>query len=338
MSTTDSASLWMDAAGRYPLLTAAEELQLGRLIQAWQQHPDGPEKAPAKIKRRGLRARDRMVTANLRLVVSIVSSRRRSIPTEDALQAGAMGLQRAAERFDPSRGYKFSTYAYWWIRQSINREQIATGRTIRIPASYDWVPAKVNYATYQLAAELGRTPTTAEIAERIGLSESELRLFLQRTRPVDSLDWRCKDGDGLTLGEMIAAPDDGAEEAADNADAIAVAMRRLNAEQRKVIEMHYLKNFKLKEIVAEMGITKEQVRRLGRQGLDRLRWSMAADQPESQPPIVGAQASGHQLTLGLPVSPVAAPAPVPAATCGRGSSSGTGQHPGALPALGDPCL
>ncbi len=123
---TDAVGAWLAAAGRQPLLTPAEEVHLGTAIRLWMDWPDGPDLAPAPVRRRGRRARDRMVSANLRLVVSVAGKYRQRIATRhhclsDALQEGTIGLQRGAEKFDPARGYKFSTYAYWWIRQAIQR-------------------------------------------------------------------------------------------------------------------------------------------------------------------------------------------------------------------------
>jgi RNA polymerase sigma factor (sigma-70 family) len=128
----------MDAAGRMPLLTHREELELGRLVRVWQDWPDGLDAAPALVRRRGLRARERMVTANLRLVVS--QSRRywprarmAGYEMADLLQEGAVGLQRGAEKYDPSRGYKFSTYAVPWIRQAMGRLLDHHGGAVRLP-------------------------------------------------------------------------------------------------------------------------------------------------------------------------------------------------------------
>lgn len=123
----DATQRWLNAAGRQPLLTAAGELHLGAMVRAWQDHPDGPDGAPAGVIRRGRRARDRLVASNLRLVAHVLGKQRPKLASisdddlQDLLQAGAQGLTRAAEKYDPARGYRFTTYAYWWIRQGINR-------------------------------------------------------------------------------------------------------------------------------------------------------------------------------------------------------------------------
>jgi RNA polymerase primary sigma factor len=123
---TDAVGHWLNAAGRVPLLSAAEEVHLSQAIRRWQDWEGGPDAAPAQVQRRGLRARDRMVAANLRLVVSVANKYRGRITARhqcmtDAFQEGAIGLQRGAEKFDSTKGYKFSTYGYWWIRQAITR-------------------------------------------------------------------------------------------------------------------------------------------------------------------------------------------------------------------------
>ena len=121
-----SVNRWLDHAGRQPLLTPAGEVHLGTLVRAWQDWAGGPAEAPPAVRRSGLRARDRMVAANLRFVAHVESKMHARGPQPgelvDRLQAGALGLMRGAERFDPTRGYKFSTFAYWWIRQAISLE------------------------------------------------------------------------------------------------------------------------------------------------------------------------------------------------------------------------
>lgn len=128
---------WIAGALRYPLLTAAQEITLGTAVRNWQDHPAGPDDAPPRIRRAGLRARERLVTCNLRLVHSSCKgwfgrAQEVGVDREDVLQIGAIGLQRAAEKFDPTRGYKFSTYATLWIMQGVRRI-CATGGLIHTP-------------------------------------------------------------------------------------------------------------------------------------------------------------------------------------------------------------
>jgi len=131
-----SVDRWLDNAGRQPLLTPAGEVHLGALVRVWQDWPGGPAEAPPAVTRRGLRARDRLVASNLRLVAMVCDRYRLpvTIPMEDALQSGTIGLCRAAEKFDPARGYKFSTYAFLWVRQAVTGEVDAMASTIRLPA------------------------------------------------------------------------------------------------------------------------------------------------------------------------------------------------------------
>jgi RNA polymerase primary sigma factor len=131
----DAVSAWLAAAGRVPLLTPAEEIHLGAAVRAWLDDPD----PSAAVRRRGLRARDRMTAANLRLVVNVArkytgAAERVGVSFEDLLQIGAIGLVRGVELFDPTKGYKFSTYAYWWIRQGLQRA-VASGGVIKIPSN-----------------------------------------------------------------------------------------------------------------------------------------------------------------------------------------------------------
>ena len=133
----DSVGAWLAAAGRVPLLTAAEEVHLGAMVREWQDWPGGPDAAPAPVQRRGRRSRDRMIQANLRLVMNVAKRyhraiERRRLAPEDALQEGTLGLMRGAELFDPAKGYKFSTYGYWWVRQAITR-WLSSSDTIRVP-------------------------------------------------------------------------------------------------------------------------------------------------------------------------------------------------------------
>jgi len=204
---SSAQSWWLDSIGRIPLLTPAEEIELGTAIQRWQQHPDP---CPPGIRRRGQRARDRFVSANLRLVVAYISKRchrlTRSFDREDLTQAGNMGLITAAERFDPAKGYRFSTYAYWWIRQAINRWVDQHGRAIAIPGSHCQHLSKLARITRRLERELNRAPTHQELAAELGVSMRVLQQVIENGRPIGSLDQVVTD-DGLELGSTVATWD-----------------------------------------------------------------------------------------------------------------------------------
>jgi RNA polymerase sigma factor (sigma-70 family) len=196
----DAVGMWMDGAGRVPLLTPAEELHLGTLVQRWQQWPGGADLAPAAVRRRGLRARDRMVAANLRLVVAVAKKYQRyaagnRVEFVDLLQAGAIGLQRGAEKFDPERGYKFSTYAFHWIRQALPRE-VWRGGVVKIPQG--------------VGERLQRLQPGELMALPAG-ERAQLQAAIQM-RQVVALDAAVSD-DGSALGELIAADDGDALEA-----------------------------------------------------------------------------------------------------------------------------
>ena len=202
-----AASWWLDTIGRIPLLTPAEEIELGTIIQRWQQHP---EPCPPGIRRRGIRARDRFVQANLRLAVSYVSKRcfrlAKAHGQEDLIQAANMGLITAAERFDPARGYRFSTYAYWWIRQAVSRWADQHSRLISIPGSHCQHLGRIGPITRRLEQELNRTPTRQEVATELGVSMQVLEQVLENGRSIASLDQVITD-DGLELGATCASFD-----------------------------------------------------------------------------------------------------------------------------------
>jgi RNA polymerase primary sigma factor len=200
---------YLDEIGRVPLLTPAEELHLGAIIRAWQDHPDGPDNCPAGVRRRGLRARDRFVHANLRLAVNYVADRcrrfHRIADQDDLIQAANLGLMRAVERFDPARGYKFSTYAYWWMRQSVGRCVDTQARMIRLPAHHGQQIQKLEVATHAHLAVHGIAPTAAQLSTATGLSVERVQALLSEARGCASLDL-VLDGDER-LGDLLAAPD-----------------------------------------------------------------------------------------------------------------------------------
>jgi RNA polymerase primary sigma factor len=218
---TDAVGYWLQAAGRQPLLTAAEEVHLGSLVRAWQDHPAGPDQAPAAVQRRGRRARDRIVAANLRLVAHVVRILRPNLrlvtdaDIPDLMQSGALGLVRAAERFDPARGYKFSTFGYWWIRQGINRWCDTSSRTIRPPSTHAGKLARLGRISSHLSQRLGRQPTRAELAAELGMKLEDLDLVLLTDLPCRSLDALCDAENPSALIDLLPAATPGDDEQVD---------------------------------------------------------------------------------------------------------------------------
>ena len=219
MASDDALGFWLQQAGRVPLLTAAEELHLGTLVRAWQDHPAGPDQAPPATQRRGKRARDRIVRANLRLVMHVTmrvrAGCRGKVPESeipDMLQAGAIGLMRGAERFDPAKGYKFSTFGYWWIRQGIARWIVASSRLIYVPHNHSDNLAKLGRIEAALAQQLGRSPSLAELAGELGMKPADLQQLLLVAGPALSLDApppsTASECDRGELGSVIATPAD----------------------------------------------------------------------------------------------------------------------------------
>jgi RNA polymerase nonessential primary-like sigma factor len=215
--TDDAVGHWLNAAGRVPLLSAAEEVHLSQAIRRWQDWEGGPDAAPAQVRRRGLRARDRMVAANLRLVVSVANKYRGRITARnqcmsDAFQEGAIGLQRGAEKFDSTKGYKFSTYGYWWIRQAITR-WIDRIDLIRLPVH---------------VAEMLRKGEHCLSDPRIADASAARRL--------GSLDLAIGEGDSSTLSDVIAAPaEDPLEDLA--AERLVAVMRQYLPDDVALVEL-----------------------------------------------------------------------------------------------------
>ena len=199
------------------LLTQEQELTLARLVQRREQllregAPDKDELAKDELAdkerrltlHRGKRAKERMIQANLRLVVSVAKKyQRRGMDLLDLVQEGTLGLERAVERFDPTRGFRFSTYAYWWIRQSITRALASQSRTIRLPVHITEKLNRIKRAQRELSARLGRLPCVAEIAQELNLSEALIReTLLQLPKPV-SLEARVGKEQDMQLGDLL---------------------------------------------------------------------------------------------------------------------------------------
>jgi RNA polymerase primary sigma factor len=260
--TTDSLQLFLNEAGRYPLLTAAEEVELAKLVE-----------------RGDKRAKDRMVNSNLRLVVSIAKKYQgHGLPLIDLIQEGIIGLIRAVEKFDWRRGFKFSTYATWWIRQAVQRGVANKSRTIRIPVHIVEREQKIARAERELVLKLERAPTDDEVAEVAKLNVKHVREVRAAARTVASLDKTVGEGSDTAFGDLVAQDAGNVEEevvVALGDDALHRAILTLPEREQQVIRMRYGLDAEqepksLEEIGRRMGITRERVRQIETQALSRL--------------------------------------------------------------------
>jgi RNA polymerase sigma factor (sigma-70 family) len=281
-------SWWLPRVGRYPLLTPAQELTYGRQVQEWRTHPDGPEHCPPEIRRRGIRARERFVRANLRLVVTIAKRFRRLVSHhafDDLVQAGNQGLIDAVERFDPSRGYRFSTYAAYWIQMRVTTHIERSERTIRLPTTISPKAAAIPRTIRKLFCSLGREPTRQDLADALGMSVLELDRIATVGKPCVSLDAVAfDDNDGVTtIGQLIASP------------APALLTDEITALQHRLINLpersqHVLRATygigrgvaTIPELAREMGVTQRETRALLDQALTGLRCAMDPDVKQLQ--------------------------------------------------------
>jgi RNA polymerase primary sigma factor len=252
--TTDSLQLFLRNIGKTRLLTAQQEVALAK-----------------RIERGELAAKERMVEANLRLVVSIAKRyRNQGLPFLDLIQEGTIGLVRAAEKFDYRRGYKFSTYATWWIRQAVARALADKSRTIRIPVHIVERLNKITRAERRLVTELGRDPTSDEIAEVVGIDPQDVDTIKRSAREPISLEKPVGDDDGSEFGHFIS--DDQAESPFELAvdaltkEALTRALDGLSYRERRVLELRYGLGDKepctLEEVGRTFNVTRERIRQI----------------------------------------------------------------------------
>jgi RNA polymerase primary sigma factor len=260
--TTDSLQLFLNEAGRYPLLTAAEEVELAK-----------------QVERGDKAAKDRMINSNLRLVVSIAKKYQgHGLPLIDLIQEGIIGLIRAVEKFDWRRGYKFSTYATWWIRQAVQRGVANKSRTIRIPVHIVEREQKIARAERELVLQLERSPTDEEVAQKAKLNLKHVREVRQAARTVASLDKPVGDDSDTAFGDLVAQESGNVEEevvVALGDDALHRAIATLPPREQEVIKLRYgfdeeMEPKSLEEIGRRLGITRERVRQIETQALSRL--------------------------------------------------------------------
>jgi RNA polymerase primary sigma factor len=260
-TTTDALQLFLREAGRHPLLTAAQEVELAK-----------------KIERGDRQAKQRMIQSNLRLVVSIAKNyRNQGLPFLDLIQEGTLGLIRAVEKFDWRRGFKFSTYATWWIRQAVARALADKARTIRMPVHIVERMQKMNRAERTLWMELGREPTLDEIAAEASLPIEQAREVRAAARASASLDQPVGDQEDAVFGDFVAGDDPLPEERVEGAlrsQALAVALQALGERERQVLVLRYglidEEPKTLEEIGRRLGLTRERVRQIELDSLRRL--------------------------------------------------------------------
>jgi RNA polymerase primary sigma factor len=261
-ATTDALQLFLNEAGRFPLLTAAEEVELAK-----------------RIERGDKAAKDRMINSNLRLVVSIAKKYQgHGLSLLDLIQEGILGLIRAVEKFDWRRGYKFSTYATWWIRQAVQRGVANKSRTIRIPVHIVEREQKIARAERLLVAELERTPTDEEISKRSKLPLKQVREVRSAARAVTSLDRPVGEGGDASLIDIMGGEAGETEEEVHIAlaqEALHRAVEELPDREKQVVKLRFGLDDdqdpkSLEEIGRRLGVTRERVRQIESDALERL--------------------------------------------------------------------
>ena len=263
VSTEDPVRMYLKEIANVPLLSGEDEVELAKLVE------QGDEEAKKKL-----------TEANLRLVVSIAKKYvGRGMPFLDLIQEGNMGLMKAVDKFDYSKGYKFSTYATWWIRQAITRGIADTGRTIRVPVHMVETINKTLRMTRTLLQELGREPTPEEVADRLNVPVARVREVLKISRDPVSLDTPIGEEDDSHLGDFIE--DDTALSPADSAAfsmlraELTTALESLTERERQVVRLRFgLKDGRartLEEVGKEFNVTRERIRQIEAKALRKLR-------------------------------------------------------------------
>ena len=299
---TDMVHAYLHEIGQVPLLEHSEEIIYGKQVQRmmsllaekealeqqrgcsiaqleWADALGLSEDELKQILQQGQQAKTKMLKANLRLVVAIAKKYlKRNVEFLDLIQEGSLGLERGVEKFDPSRGYRFSTYAYWWIRQAITRAIAQQARTIRIPVHISEKLNKIKKIQRELAQRLGRSATTSEVADELGIEPAKVREYLSIARQPLSLDLRIGDDRDTELSEMIedssASPEDYATKELMRQD-IRLMLAELNPEEREILSLRFGletgKELSLAKIGQRLNLSRERVRQLQIRALGHLR-------------------------------------------------------------------
>ncbi|MBP5972188.1 RNA polymerase sigma factor, RpoD/SigA family [Brasilonema sp. CT11] len=302
LSTADLVHIYLLEIGRTPLLTYEQEKHFGKQVQQmmallavkekltiqfkrqptqieWAENINISEDSLVQQLQQGHQAKQKMIEANLRLVVSIAKKyQRRNLEFLDLIQEGSLGLERGVEKYDPSRGYKFSTYAYWWIRQAMTRAVAQQGRTIRLPIHVTEKLNKIKLIQRELAQKLGRIPTATDIAQALSLDPKEIRDYLLLARRPVSLELRVGSEKDTELQDMLE--DDGLSpelyaEQKFLQQNLQNLLEKLTPQQREILTLRFGltdgKELSLVQIGQCMGISRERVRQLEQQALGILR-------------------------------------------------------------------
>jgi RNA polymerase primary sigma factor len=276
---------YLATIGREPLLTPSEEIELGNQVQKMMGLTETKvnefSTQELKVIRVGRRAKDRMIKANLRLVVSIAKKYQgKGLELLDLIQEGSLGLERAVEKFDPSRGYKFSTYAFWWIRQSMTRAIACQSRTIRLPVHLSERLTTIRKVSLDLAHKLGAMPSRQEIAAAIEMPIEELDSVLRQSLTTSSLDAPIKADEGNScLVDLIAdsyteSPLELVQRSIDQ-EQLALWLSHLNQQEREVLSLRFGLDGHNRHTLAEIGrnldVSRERIRQVELKALRKLR-------------------------------------------------------------------